>query len=194
MDPPEQDDTTLNKPNEVNTSEDSDSVKPAPRSPSKYMYRRSKPDTWHCNINKCRCLEGIEYNKQNTTVWGERALGPIDLTMLGSKFCVDSNKRLCSEFNDRDQDNIFGNFWAMDSWECKRTFEQSLVSNGEVKQKRSLASRRETSFYYNLKKPNGSIFISLQRNVRFHLSISNRTIGSWFSLPKQGENSKIWRP
>ncbi|XP_014678087.1 PREDICTED: uncharacterized protein LOC106817882 isoform X2 [Priapulus caudatus] len=103
-----------------------------------------------------------------------------------SEFCRKSNLRSCQSLSEEQRQRIFDRFWSMMSWEERRSNVHTLVNKVDIKQKKNLASRRKTSFSYNLKLSDATSIPVCKSCFSSTLGLSQRTVVSWL----QDENNK----
>ncbi|KAK7449366.1 hypothetical protein BaRGS_00040017 [Batillaria attramentaria] len=99
-----------------------------------------------------------------------------------SKFCERSKNHACKHISKEERKKLFESFWAMESWEERKTFVRTSVVVIDVKQRRSgpEESRRSKSFVYRFKIDGRGVHVC--KNMFCNtLGISPRTIGAWIA-------------
>lgn len=102
--------------------------------------------------------EGIKKNEDGKYHWRtfgkKRVMGE---TCMSNK-CL-KTKRGCSQFTDKERQDIFDTFWkTMTSWDMRRSVVATLIDIIEAKKQKE-SSRRSSTFYYHLKKNSKKILV-----------------------------------
>lgn len=82
---------------------------------------------------------------QQKTVKAEKKIGPA----CASSNCKKSKFRHCEQFDNQIRDSIFKMFWSW-TWESKRVFVKSMVSQIDVQRSRVQQSNKHNTFKYKL--------------------------------------------
>ena len=153
--------------------------------------RKAEPTTWERNINKRLRMEGKEYKSvkrdasktYNVVNKNARSLLPRNC----SKRCEKRSKgRMCTQFTEKDRDEIFEGFWKNMDWDSKRVFVIGLVDcrNCDAKE----GGRRGSTYLYHLKKE--GVKLPVCKNMFLStLAIGEKSVYGWMEQSSQNSGT-----
>ena len=145
--------------------------------PPRKRHKTATRELWKSNVNKNKRQQGQPYQTRHGCEKPARKMGPP----CTSSYCQKSKSRGCNNISEEQRTQIHSQFWAMSTWDERRTYVQTLVQKCQIKQKtKGSDSPRQTSLLYSFN-VDGQLIQVCNRLFSSTLGISERTIRSWLS-------------
>ena len=168
----------------VSHIEDIDHEEVVQHESKKKRRKKRDPSDWNRSRQKQARMQGKLYKGitkiydgkwQHSKVKSERKLKPRGC----SNQCATSKVRQCSKISEEDRERLFSDFWSNLTWEQKKVYITSSVTQSDVKRKTIEGeSRKQSSYAYHL--VINDCRYSVCKNMFLNtLDIGEKTVYSW---------------